>query len=55
MEKPIYATKSDLIIGSKFDTDLESNLCRLAFFGHIVETKFNDLKVFDLYKVSRQK
>ncbi|XP_055607597.1 selenocysteine-specific elongation factor [Uranotaenia lowii] len=34
-EKPIQAVPSSLVIGSKLDTDIHSNMCRIAFHGHL--------------------
>lgn len=36
-EKPIICGKNFLVIGSKLDTDIHSNTCRLAFHGRLVE------------------
>ncbi|XP_055625638.1 selenocysteine-specific elongation factor [Toxorhynchites rutilus septentrionalis] len=34
-EKPVQATQNALIIGSKLDTDIHANQCRIAFYGHL--------------------
>lgn len=36
-EKPILAVPNCLVIGSKLDTDIHTNTCRLAFWGHLLE------------------
>jgi selenocysteine-specific elongation factor len=36
-EKPVLAVPKCLIIGSKLDTDIHTNTCRLAFWGHLLE------------------
>jgi selenocysteine-specific elongation factor len=36
-EKPVLAVPNCLIIGSKLDTDIHTNTCRLAFWGHLLE------------------
>ncbi|XP_033606355.1 selenocysteine-specific elongation factor isoform X2 [Cryptotermes secundus] len=36
-EKPVLAFPNCLIIGSKLDTDIHTNTCRLAFWGHLLE------------------
>jgi len=35
-EKPLISTLYALVIGSKFDTDIAANICRLGFYGQIV-------------------
>ena len=40
LEHPVPVNCSGLAIGSKFDTDIHSNTCRIAFKGNI-------LKVYD--------
>ncbi|XP_002730416.1 selenocysteine-specific elongation factor-like [Saccoglossus kowalevskii] len=35
-EKSITCPENSLLIGSKLDTDIHANMCRLAFHGHIV-------------------
>ncbi|XP_019932573.3 selenocysteine-specific elongation factor [Aedes albopictus] len=37
-EKPIQAIPNAMVIGSKLDTDIHSNTCRLAFYGHLTHT-----------------
>jgi selenocysteine-specific elongation factor len=36
-EKPVLAVPSCLVIGSKLDTDIYTNTCRLAFWGRLLE------------------
>jgi selenocysteine-specific elongation factor len=36
-EKPVLAVPNCLIIGSKLDTDIHTNTCRLAFWGRLLE------------------
>jgi selenocysteine-specific elongation factor len=38
LEKPLLASENALIIASKLDSDLEANVCRIAFYGHIIAT-----------------
>ncbi|XP_077977999.1 selenocysteine-specific elongation factor-like [Glandiceps talaboti] len=54
-EKPITCADSSLLIGSKLDTDIHANMCRLAFYGQLVysisdknyhETILPKLKIF---------
>ncbi|XP_056380816.1 selenocysteine-specific elongation factor isoform X2 [Hyla sarda] len=56
-EKPVTCPKLCLVIGSKLDTDIHSNTCRLAFHGvlmegaedkHYSETFLPKLKVFKM-------
>ncbi|KAL3870280.1 hypothetical protein ACJMK2_038357 [Sinanodonta woodiana] len=35
-EKPVTCQINSLIIGSKLDTDIHANLCRIAFHGHLL-------------------
>ena len=37
-EKPVLAVPKCLIIGSKLDTDIQTSSCRLAFWGHLLES-----------------
>ena len=37
-ERPITCTDNCLVIGSKLDTDIHSNTCRLAFHGKLLES-----------------
>ena len=37
LEKPITCSASSLVIGSKLDTDIHSNICRIAFHGMLLE------------------
>jgi len=37
LEKPVTCPANSIVIGSKLDTDIHSNVCRLAFHGHILE------------------
>ena len=43
LEKPVTCSTSALVIGSKLDTDIHSNICRIAFHGAILEA-ISDLK-----------
>ena len=43
LEKPVTCSTSALVIGSKLDTDIHSNICRIAFHGVILEA-ISDLK-----------
>lgn len=36
-EKPVILNKNSLLIGSKLDTDIHANVCRLAFYGRVLE------------------
>jgi selenocysteine-specific elongation factor len=36
LETPLLASAHAMIIGSKLDTDLEANMCRIAFHGTII-------------------
>lgn len=36
-EKPVILSKKCLLIGSKLDTDIHANKCRLAFYGYVLE------------------
>lgn len=36
-EKPVTCPKSCLVIGSKLDADIHTNMCRIAFHGAILE------------------
>lgn len=55
--KPIYISKNAFFIGSRFDFHQESKDCRIAFYGHCLESfnssvslqLINDLQVF-IYK-----
>ncbi|XP_069688405.1 selenocysteine-specific elongation factor [Periplaneta americana] len=53
--QPVIAVPRCLVIGSKLDTDIHSNTCRLAFWGHLLDgidnknyqaTVLPDLKVY---------
>ncbi|KAL8566632.1 hypothetical protein ACOMHN_049773 [Nucella lapillus] len=57
LEKPVTCSPHALMIGSKLDTDIHANVCRLAFHGRIVqmlgeakyrETVLPKLKVFKM-------
>ena len=43
LEKPVTCSTTSLVIGSKLDTDIHSNICRIAFHGVILEA-ITDLK-----------
>jgi len=36
-ERPVTCAKNFLVIGSKLDTDIHANMCRVAFHGRLVE------------------
>ncbi|KAJ8299880.1 hypothetical protein KUTeg_021399 [Tegillarca granosa] len=36
-EKPVTCPENCLVIGSKLDTDIHANMCRIAFHGHLLE------------------
>src|SRR5688572_29002566 len=36
LETPLLVHEGQTMIGSKLDTDIESNLCRIAFFGKMI-------------------
>jgi len=36
-EKPVTCSKNSLVIGSRLDTDINLNTCRLAFHGNLLE------------------
>ena len=40
-ERPVTCSKACLVIGSKLDADIHSNMCRLAFHGQLLE-QFTD-------------
>jgi selenocysteine-specific elongation factor len=35
LERPLLCPPSSLYIASRLDTDIHSNTCRLAFYGHV--------------------
>lgn len=37
LEKPVTCSRHALMIGSKLDTDIHANMCRLAFHGRILQ------------------
>ncbi len=43
LEKPVTCSSTSLVIGSKLDTDIHSNVCRLAFHGVMLEA-ISDVK-----------
>ena len=43
LEKPVTCAEKSLVIGSKLDTDIHSNVCRLAFHGQLLDI-FRDEK-----------
>lgn len=59
-EKPIICGKHFLVIGSKLDTDIHSNACRLAFHGQLLEaiTEPNYAETFlpqlKVYKIKKR-
>ncbi|KAM3146708.1 hypothetical protein pb186bvf_001238 [Paramecium bursaria] len=56
LEKPLLATQNSLVIASKLDTDLEANLCRIAFYGNIL-LNYNHNQIFqdNFIKLFRKK
>ncbi|XP_063424847.1 selenocysteine-specific elongation factor-like [Mytilus trossulus] len=42
-EKPVTCPHNSLVIGSKLDTDIHANMCRIAFHGQLLEC-FTDSK-----------
>ncbi|VDI00231.1 blast:Selenocysteine-specific elongation factor [Mytilus galloprovincialis] len=42
-EKPVTCPHNSLVIGSKLDTDIHANMCRIAFHGQLLEC-FTDWK-----------
>jgi len=38
-QKPVLCPPGSVIIGSRLDSDENANLCRIAFFGRLIETK----------------
>ncbi|PSN35635.1 Selenocysteine-specific elongation factor [Blattella germanica] len=59
-EKPVSAVPGALVIGSKLDMDIHVNSCRLAFWGHLLETiedknySSNVLSKIKIYKEKRK-
>ncbi|KAL4219239.1 hypothetical protein ACF0H5_021821 [Mactra antiquata] len=55
-EKPIICQNTALLIGSKLDTDIHANICRIAFHGRVLtgfmDPKYmeNDLPKVKIYK-----
>ncbi|OWF53685.1 selenocysteine-specific elongation factor-like [Mizuhopecten yessoensis] len=41
-EKPVTCPKNSLVIGSKLDTDIHTNMCRIAFHGRLLEGIVDD-------------
>lgn len=37
LERPVTCSNTSLVIGSKLDTDIHSNICRIAFHGVLLE------------------
>ena len=37
LERPVICSATSLLIGSKLDTDINANTCRLAFYGKLLE------------------
>ncbi|XP_013420042.1 selenocysteine-specific elongation factor-like isoform X1 [Lingula anatina] len=57
LEKPVTCAPHCLVIGSKLDTDIHANVCRLSFHGHLLlpvtdpkypETLLPNLKVYKI-------
>lgn len=42
LEKPVTCSRHALMIGSKLDSDIHANMCRLAFHGRIVRLLEDD-------------
>ncbi|KAL9700647.1 hypothetical protein quinque_004088 [Culex quinquefasciatus] len=60
-ERPIQAAPNALVIGSRLDTDIHSNTCRLAFYGHLAHCCTNEkefhaefLPKLNIYKEKRK-
>lgn len=60
-ERPIQAAPNALVIGSRLDTDIHSNSCRLAFYGHLAHCCTNEkefhaefLPKLNIYKEKRK-
>jgi len=56
-QTPVYCPLNSLIIGSRLDTDIQSNTCRLAFSGRLVQkfdpkTETERLKLFTMKEKS---
>lgn len=55
-EKPVTCQNTALVIGSKLDTDIHANICRIAFHGKLImgftDPKYidNDLPKIKVYK-----
>jgi hypothetical protein len=60
LDRPVPVVPGGLIIGSKFDTDIHSNTCRIAFRGNIQRVYENenyfsvDLPQLKVFKVKRK-
>jgi hypothetical protein len=39
-DKPVTCPLQSVIIGSRLDTDIHQNTCRLAFSGRLLEVRF---------------
>ncbi|XP_069120108.1 selenocysteine-specific elongation factor-like isoform X1 [Argopecten irradians] len=44
-EKPVTCPRNSLVIGSKLDTDIHTNMCRIAFHGHLLEGITDDAEM----------
>ena len=49
-EKPVVCARNSLIIGSKLDSNINSNVCRIAFSGKLIEPIFEDCSVVENLK-----
>jgi selenocysteine-specific elongation factor len=55
-EKGLYANVGSLLVGYKFDGDINDNVCRLAFYGNIlVSLKHEQMAQPNLLKIFRFK
>ncbi len=53
-ESPVLAPIGSMIIGSKLDTDVNANTCRIAFYGRLAEAlptaDIHELRPLNIYK-----
>lgn len=50
LEKELLCSLGGLIIGAKLDTDINANICRLAFYGNIIQL-YNKKNITELEKI----